>query len=322
MVIYALMCAREEQMAKYILRRLLGMIPTMLVIITLSFFIVRIAPGGPFDGERRLPEVVMRNIEAKYHLDEPLLKQYSRYLFDILRGDLGPSYKYKDHDVNYFIRTTLPNSMVLGFLAMGLALLFGVGGGVLAAVKQNTWIDYLTMGLAVLGISIPLFVICPVFQLVFALKLKWLPTSGWYTTGGSWVTVIMPAVALSFEYFATIGRLTRSSMLETLRSDYIRTAKAKGMKNSAVILKHAMKGAMLPVVSYLGPAFAGIVTGSVVAEQVFRVPGLGKFFVQSSFNRDYTLIIGVVIVYSAILIIMNFIVDIIYSLLDPRIAYN
>jgi oligopeptide transport system permease protein len=308
-------------MTKYIFRRLLGMIPTLLIIITLSFFIVRIAPGGPFDGERALPEAVKANIEAKYHLDEPVLQQYGRYLFDVVRGDLGPSYKYKDNDVNYYIFTSLPNSAVLGSVAILLALVFGILFGILAALYQNSWIDYLTMGIAVIGISVPLFVVGPVLQLVFAMNLGWLPTSGWYTTGEGWTTIILPALSLSFAYFATIARLTRSSMLDTLRSDYIRTAKAKGMKNSTIILKHAMKGAMLPIVSYLGPAFAGVITGSIVIEQVFRVPGIGKFFVQSSFNRDYTLIIGVVIVFSVILVVMNFIVDIVYAMLDPRIAY-
>ncbi|HOE89971.1 MAG TPA: oligopeptide ABC transporter permease OppB [Sphaerochaeta sp.] len=309
-------------MTKYIVNRLLGMIPTLFIIITLSFFIVRIAPGGPLSAERNLTDVVRRNIEAKYHLDEPLIKQYGRYMFDIMRGDLGPSFKYKDYDVNYYIFTSLPKSIVLGLWAMLISVTIGMGIGIIAAVRQNSWIDYLSMGLAVIGISVPLFVIAPVLQLIFAVKLKWLPTSGWYTTGEGYLTIILPAVSLSFEYFANIARLTRSSMLETLRSDYIRTAKAKGMKRSTIIFKHAMKGALLPVVSYLGPAFAGIITGSVVVEQIFRVPGLGKFFVQSSFNRDYTLIVGVVIVYSVILIVMNFIVDIIYAQLDPRITYK
>ena len=309
-------------MTKYIVNRLLGMIPTLLIIITLSFFIVRIAPGGPFATERNLPEVVKRNIDSQSHLDEPMIQQYGRYMFDILRGDLGPSFKYKDYDVNYYIANSLPKSVVLGSWAMLLALVFGISAGIIAAVKQNSWIDYLSMGIAVIGISVPLFVIAPVLQLIFAMKLKWLPTSGWYTTGEGWKTVILPAVSLSFAYFANIARLTRSSMLETLRSDYIRTAKAKGMKSTTIIFKHAMKGAMLPIVSYLGPAFAGIITGSIVVEQIFRVPGLGKFFVQSSFNRDYTLIVGVVIVYSLILIAMNFIVDIVYAQLDPRITYK
>jgi oligopeptide transport system permease protein len=309
-------------MTKYIVNRVLGMIPTLLIIITLSFFIVRIAPGGPFATERNMPEVIKRNIEAKYHFDEPLIKQYGRYMFDVLRGDLGPSFKYKDYDVNYYIFTSLPKSVVLGLCAIAIALSFGMSAGIVASVKQNSWIDYLSMGVAVIGISIPLFVIAPVLQLFFAMKLKWLPTSGWYTTGEGWKTIILPAVSLSFAYFADIARLTRSSMLDTLRSDYIRTAKAKGMRQSKIIFKHAMKGAMLPVVSYLGPAFAGIITGSIVVEQIFRVPGLGKFFVQSSFNRDYTLIVGVVIVYSVILIIMNFIVDLVYAQLDPRITYK
>ncbi|MDD5076521.1 MAG: ABC transporter permease subunit [Sphaerochaetaceae bacterium] len=309
-------------MTKYIVRRLLGIIPTLLVIITLSFFIVRVAPGGRFDTEKALPEVVKRNIEAKYHLDEPLVMQYGRYMFDVLRGDLGPSFRYKDWDVNFYIFQSLPNSIILGVIAISIAILFGITSGMLAAVKQNTWVDYLSMALAVVGISVPLFVIGPVLQYIFAMQLQWVPTSGWFTAGDSWKTIILPAITLAFADFATIARLTRSSMLDTLRSDYIRTAKAKGMRTSLIIFKHAMKGSMLPVVSYLGPAFAGIITGSVVVETVFRIPGLGKFFVQSSFNRDYTLIVGVVIVYSVILVFMNFIVDIIYSMLDPRITYK
>lgn len=310
-------------MSKYIIKRLIGMIPTLLVIVTLSFFIVRIAPGGPFDGERALPEVIKRNIEAKYHMDEPLIQQYGRYLFDVLRGDLGPSYKYKDHDVNSLIFNSLPNSIILGCMAMTVALVFGISLGITAALKQNTVLDYVPMALAALGLSIPLFVVGPLLQYIFAMQLKILPTSGWFMDGETtFATSVLPVVSLSFAYYADIARLTRSSMLETLRSDYIRTAKAKGMKQSTIIFKHAMKGAMLPIVSYLGPAFAGIITGSIVVEQVFRVPGLGKFFVQSSFNRDYTLIVGVVIVYSTILVIMNFLVDIVYSLLDPRITYK
>ncbi len=310
-------------MTKYIIKRLIGIIPTLFIIITLSFFIVRIAPGGPFDGERALPEVVKRNIEAKYHMDEPLLMQYGRYLFDILRGDLGPSYKYKDYDVNTLIAVSLPNSIVLGSFAMIVALFFGISLGVLAAVRQNTVLDYIPMSIAALGLSIPLFVFAPLLQQIFSMSLGWLPTTGWFmTNNASLKTAILPVIALSFNYYADIARLTRSSMVETLRSDYIRTAKAKGMRNSIIVFKHAMKGAMLPVVSYLGPAFAGILTGSIVVEQVFLVPGLGKFFVQSSFNRDYTLIVGVVIVYSLILVIMNFIVDIVYAFLDPRISYR
>lgn len=310
-------------MSKYIIKRLLGMIPTMLIIITLSFFIVRIAPGGPFDGERALPETVKRNIEAKYHFDEPLIMQYARYMADVLRGDLGPSYKYKDQTVNDLIAVSLPNSIVLGLMAMSVALVFGIGLGTVAACHRNTLLDYIPMALAAIGLSVPLFVVAPVLQQIFSMELGWLPTTGWFMSYDAPLkTIILPTVSLSFAYYADIARLTRSSMVETLRSDYIRTAKAKGMRNSTIVFKHAMKGAMLPIVSYLGPAFAGILTGSIVVEQVFVVPGLGKFFVQSSFNRDYTLIIGVVIVYSVILVVMNFIVDIVYAMLDPRITYK
>ena len=309
-------------MSKYIIRRFLGLIPTLFIIITLSFFIIRLAPGGPFDTERAVPEQILRNIEAKYHLDEPLIQQYGRYLFDIIRGDLGPSYKYQDHDVNFYIFQSLPNSMLLGVISLAIALILGITFGTFSSIKQNSWVDYFSMSLAVLGISIPLFVIGPLLMYIFAMRLNWLPTAGWITGEYGWKTIIMPAATLSFPYFANIARLTRASMLETLRSDYVRTAKAKGLKNSVIIVKHVLKGALLPVVSYLGPAFAGIITGSVVVEKIFRVPGLGQFFVQSSFNRDYTLIMGVVIVYSVILIVMNFVVDIVYSFLDPRISYK
>ena len=290
-------------MTKYIIKRLVGMIPTLFIIVTLSFFIVRIAPGGPFDGERALPEAVKRNIEAKYHMDEPLIVQYGRYMFDVIRGDLGPSYKYKDYDVNTLIAVSLPNSIILGCMAMGVALIFGIYIRIICP-----------------GDGQQLF--APFLQQVFCMTLGWFPTTGWFMNDAPLRTMVLPTVALSFAYYADIARLTRSSMVETLRSDYIRTARAKGMKNSTIVFKHAMKGAMLPVVSYLGPAFAGILTGSIVVEQVFLVPGLGKFFVQSSFNRDYTLIVGVVIVYSVILIVMNFIVDIVYAYLDPRISYK
>ena len=309
-------------MTKYIIRRLLGVIPTLFVIITLSFFIIRVAPGGPFDRERNLPPQVLHNIEKKYHMDEPLLVQYGRYLFDVVRGDLGPSFRYQDHDVNYYIFRALPNSMILGSISLSIALVLGIGVGIISALRQNSWADYLAMSFAVVGISIPLFVIGPVLMYFLALQWKLLPTSGWITGRNGWVTLIMPAVTLSLPFFAYIARLSRASILEVLRSDYIRTARAKGLKESVIVFKHVLKGAMLPVVSYLGPAFAGIVTGSVAVERIFRVPGLGQFFVQSAFNRDYTLIMGTVIVYSVILIAMNFVVDIIYSFLDPRISYR
>ncbi|MBQ9494477.1 MAG: oligopeptide ABC transporter permease OppB [Treponema sp.] len=309
-------------MGKYIIKRVLGLIPTLFFIVTISFFMIRLAPGGPFSSEKKVPPEVLANLEKRYHMDEPLLMQYVRYLGDILHGDLGPSFKNKDFTVNQLIGSSMPNSLMLGLVALVIALVFGVTFGLLSAVKQNTWVDYTTMSFASIGLSIPLFVIGPVAVLVFALKLQWLPTSGWITGRQGLKTLIMPAFTLALPRFASIARLTRASVLETLRSDYVRTARAKGLKNSVVMVKHVLKGALMPVVSYLGPAFASIVTGSVVIEQVFLVPGIGNFFVKSAINRDYTLILGTVIVYSLILVVMNLIVDILYGFLDPRISYK
>ncbi len=309
-------------MGKFIFRRVLSLIPTMFLIVTLSFFLIRLAPGGPFSREKKVTPEVMQNLLKKYHMDEPLFKQYLRYMGDVLRGDLGPSFKNKDYSVNELIFTSLPNSLILGVVSLCIALILGVSVGIVSALNRNTRIDYAAMSAAVIGISVPLFVVGPVLMLILAMKLKWLPTSGWITGRAGLKTLIMPTITLAFPYFAYIARLSRASILEVLRSDYIRTARAKGLKQSVVVVKHVLKGAMLPVVSYLGPAFAGIVTGSVVVEQIFLVPGLGNFFVKSALNRDYTLIMGTVIVYSLILVVMNLIVDIIYGLLDPRISYK
>ncbi len=309
-------------MGRFLIRRFLSIIPTMFIIITLSFFLIRLAPGGPFSSEKKVTEEVMQNLLKKYHMDEPLPKQYLRYLGDIVHGDLGPSFKNKDYSVNELIFTSLPNSIILGVTALVIALVLGVTVGALSAIKQNSIFDYIGMSFANMGISIPLFVVGPVLMLVLAIYLKILPTSGWITGRAGLSTLIMPAITLSFPYFAYISRLSRASILEILRSDYIRTARAKGLSEAQVIFRHVLKGALLPVVSYLGPAFAGIITGSVVVEQIFLVPGLGNFFVKSALNRDYTLIMGTVIVYSFILVVMNFIVDIVYGLLDPRISYK
>ena len=310
-------------MFRYIIRRFLGMLPTLFVIITLSFFIIKVAPGGPFSAERHPSPQVLENLNKKYHLDEPWFSQYFRYLGDVtLNFDLGPSFKYPDHDVNYFIFTNLPNSLILGLVALFISLLVGLWAGIISALRQNSFADYGAMSMAVIGISIPLFVIGPVLQLIFSVWLGWLPTAGWINDDAGWLTILMPALTLAFPHFAYIARLSRASILEILRTDFVRTARAKGLKESVVITKHVMKGAMLPVVSFMGPAFAGIITGSVVIEQIFGIPGLGRFFVQSALNRDYLLIMGTVIIYSVILILMNFIVDIVYSLLDPRVAYK
>jgi oligopeptide transport system permease protein len=309
-------------MGKFIVRRLLGLIPTMFIIVTLSFFMIRLAPGGPFSSEKKVTPEVMANLQHKYHMDEPLYKQYLRYMADVCRGDLGPSFKNKDYTVNQLIGTSMPNSLLLGIVALAIACFFGISAGLISALKQNSWADYTCMSFANIGLAIPLFVVGPVAVLVFAMKLKWLPTSGWITGRAGWKTIIMPAMTLGLPYFSSIARLTRASVVETLRSDYIRTARAKGLKDSTIMLKHVLKGALLPVVSYLGPAFAGIVTGSVVIEQIFLVPGIGNFFVKSALNRDYTLILGTVIVYSTILVLMNLVVDILYGFLDPRISYT
>ena len=309
-------------MVRFILRRLLSVIPTLFLIITFSFFIMKAAPGGPFSSERNVPPEVLANINKVYHLDEPLIKQYVRYLGNILHGDFGPSFRYKDYSVNELIGNTLPNSLILGITALCGALFLGILVGLISAVKQNSPADYVSMSVAVIGISVPLFVVGPVLMYIFAVKLKWLPTSGWINGRQGLKTLVMPALALSLPYFAYIARLSRASILEVLRSDYIRTAYAKGLSYPAVLFKHALKGAMLPVISYLGPAFAGIITGSVVIEKIFLVPGLGTFFVQSALNRDYTLIMGTVVMYSVILILMNFFVDILYAVIDPRISYK
>lgn len=308
-------------MTKFLIRRFLSLIPTMFILITLSFFIIRFAPGGPFSGEKNLPEQVVENLLKKYHMDEPLLNQYLRYFGDILRGDFGPSLKYKETTVNELMGSTFPNSILLGSLSLSLALIFGIGFGVISALRQNKWQDYLAMSLAVIGIAVPLFVIGPILQVVFAMHFKWMPVAGWFGRKGA-ITLVLPVITLAFPYFAYIARISRASILEVLRSDYVRTARAKGLRESVVIGKHVLKGSMLPVVSYLGPAFAGILTGSIVVEQVFAIPGVGRVFVQSALNRDYPLIMGEVVVYGLILVAMNFIVDVVYGLLDPRIAYK
>jgi len=308
-------------MTKYIIRRFIGLIPTLFIIITVSFFFIRLAPGGQFDRERKIPKAVQDNIERRFHLDEPLIVQYGRYMLDIMRGDLGPSFRYRDFNVNYYIFKALPPSALLGALALFLAVTLGVGVGMISAVRQNTWVDYSTMTVAIVGITVPTFVIGPVLMYIFAVKLKWLPVAGWIGDLGP-AALILPVITLSFNYFAYIGRLSRASILEVLRSDYIRTAKAKGLGFPVIMFKHVLKGALLPVVSYLGPAFAAIITGSIIVEVIFRVPGLGRYFVTSALNRDYTMIMGTVIVYSVFLVFANFVVDIIYGFLDPRISYS
>jgi oligopeptide transport system permease protein len=286
---------------------------------TLAFFMMRAAPGGPFDTEKTLAPEIQANLDKKYHLDEPLIKQYGRYLFDLARGDFGPSFQYKDYSVNELIATGFPVSLRLGGTAIILAFFIGSFLGTIAALRQNTATDYTVMAAAMTGISIPNFVLAPLMILLFAVHLGWLPAGGW--NDGAFLNTILPITALTLPYVAYISRLMRSSMIEVLRSNPIRTARAKGLPERTVILRHAMKPALLPVISFLGPATAGIITGSVVIEQIFGIPGLGRYFVQGALNRDYTLVMGVVVFYGILIIFFNIIVDIIYALLDPKVRY-
>lgn len=304
-------------MLRFVLGRLLAAPLLLWVIVTGAFCIMRIAPGGPFDADRALPEAVRVNIEARYHLDEPLPRQYLRYLGDVVRGDLGPSFRYPDRTVNELLGLGFPVSMTLGLSALGVAVLIGGTAGIVAAIRHNRWADYLTMSLALGGVSIPNFVLGPLFILTFALGLGWLPVAGW----GTWRHVVMPALTLGAFYTAYVARLARAGMLEVILQDFVRTGRAKGLGEGAVILRHALPSAVLPVVSYLGPAAAGALTGSVVVETVFGIPGIGRYFVQSALNRDYTMVLGTVVVYSTLLIVLNLVVDCLYAYLDPRVAY-
>jgi oligopeptide transport system permease protein len=309
-------------MIRFTVRRFLSLIPTIFLIISFAFVIVRSAPGGPFSTERNTTPEVLENLKKKYHMDESMPRQYVRYLAQVAQGDLGPSFRYKDYTVNQLVKQALPTSMLLGTLALAVAVVLGVGIGLVSALRQNSWIDYSSMSMAVIGISVPLFVIGPLLKLYLSIKHPWLPTSGWLGERNGWVVLLMPVATLCLPYLASIARLTRASVLEILRADYIRTARAKGLSEPVVMLKHVLKGAMLPVVSYLGPTFALILTGTVVVETIFTIPGMGRFYIQAAFNRDYTMIMGDVIVVSVLMLVMNFIVDIIYGFLDPRISYK
>ncbi|MDG1462664.1 MAG: oligopeptide ABC transporter permease OppB [Gammaproteobacteria bacterium] len=303
-------------MLRFAIKRLLGAIPTLLVLLALAFVLIRVAPGGPFDSEKQLPAEIQERLNTAYHLDEPLWQQFARYLSNILQGDFGPSFAYKDYSVTELIATGFPVSLTLGAWAMVIALIIGTAVGAYAALRQNTRADYAIMSSAMFGVSVPGFVIAPILILVFAVYLQWLPAGGL----GDWRNLVMPVFALALPQIAYIARLTRGSMIEVLRSDYIRTARAQGLSSREIILHHAMKPAMLPVISYLGPATAAVITGSVVIEQIFGIPGLGRFFVQGALNRDYTLVMGVVVFYGVLIILFNFLVDIAYRWLDPRVS--
>jgi oligopeptide transport system permease protein len=309
----------------YAIRRVLGAIPTIFLIITFCFFMMRLAPGGPFDGERRLPPEIEANIAAAYDLDKPLIEQYGIYLGRLARGDFGPSFKTKDFTVTEMIAAGLPVSLRLGLTAITLAFFIGTTLGVFAALRQNTLADYGVIGTAMIGITIPTFVTAPLLTLIFGVYGRdwfgWsLPVGGW--NGGALRNMILPVIVLALPQIAIISRLTRGSMVEVLHSNYVRTARAKGLSSWRVVVHHALRAGLLPLVSYLGPATAALATGSLVVEQIFGIPGIGRYFVQGALNRDYTLVLGVVIFYATLVIVLNLIADILYRVLDPRVRYE
>jgi oligopeptide transport system permease protein len=304
-------------MLVYAVRRLGSAIPTLLIIVTIAFFMMRLAPGGPFDREKQLAPEIEANILKAYNLDKPLYRQYFDYLGNIVHGDFGPSYKYLDFTVTDLIVAGFPVSLRLGLSAILLAVILGVTAGIIAALKQNSAFDYLIMGLAMTGIAIPNFVMAPLLALVFGVYLSLLPVAGW--GGGALRYQILPVVTLALPQIAYIARLTRGSMVETMHSNFIRTARAKGLAERVVVLRHALKGGLLPVISYLGPATAAVITGSVVIESIFDVPGIGRYFVTGALNRDYPVVMGVVIFYAVLIIALNLMVDLVYGFLDPRV---
>jgi oligopeptide transport system permease protein len=306
-------------MLRFIIRRLIITVPMVLVVVSLTWGLIRLAPGNFYTGEKKIPAAIKKNLEAKYGLDKPWYVQYGKMIGSVARLDFGNSLKYESESVNDILKRTLPVSATLGLLGYLLALLVGVTAGTLAALKQNSRLDYASMALAMLGISLPNFVLGPLLVLIFSLSLYWLPPARW---GGflSW-NLVLPVVTLSALYMAYIARLTRSGMLEVLRSDYIRTARAKGLKERDVVFRHALRGGLLPVVSFTGPALAFLVTGTVVTERIFALPGLGNYFINANLNRDEPLIIGIVAFISIAILLFNLLVDIAYGFIDPRIRY-
>ena len=307
-------------MLSFIGRRLLIAIPTLFLVITVAFFMMRAAPGSPFDGDRKLSPEIEANVMAKYGMDRPLHEQYGAYLAGVVQGDLGPSLKYKDKTVLQILQENYRVSLTLGLSSIILATVIGVSLGVLAALRQNQTTDYVVMTIAILGVCIPTFVTAPVLVLVIASKLGWLPSAGW--NGGALTNLILPIVVLTLPQVAIISRLTRAGMVEVLRSNYIRTARAKGLPENRIVRRHALRAAILPLVSYLGPAAAGLITGSLVVEKIFNLPGLGKFFVISALQRDYTVVMGMVIFYAALILILNLIADLLHAVLDPRVRLS
>lgn len=305
-------------MLKFIFFRILQAIPTLFILITISFFLMRLAPGSPFMGERAYPPEVMANINAKYGLDKPLIVQYGVYLKNLMRGDFGPSFVYKDLSVNDLLAQAFPVSIFLGIIAFIFAVFVGISIGIIAALNQNSILDYCIMTFAMIGVVLPSFVVAPLLVLIFAINLVLLPSGGW--NNGELRFLILPVSALCIGYVASIARITRGSMIEVLHSDFIRTAKAKGLSSLRILLTHALKPALIPVVSYLSLAFVGIITGSVIIETFFSIPGVGQLFVNGALNRDYSLVLSLTIIVGTLTIVFNAIADIIYAFLDPKIT--
>jgi len=305
-------------MFRFIAKRFLETIPVLFVIATLTFFMVRLAPGGPFSGEKSIPPEIQKRIEAFYGLNKPLFQQYVDYMGNLLKGDLGPSFKYATWSVNELIWSAFPVSLELGCYGLAIALLFGLAAGVIAALRPNTVTDHVPMSLAMIGICVPEFVLGPLLILVFGLMLGWFNAAGWDSARDR----VLPSITLGAVYAAYIARLGRGGMLEILNQDFIRTARAKGAGSPRIIFRHALRGGLLPVVSFLGPAVAGIITGSFVVETIFQVPGLGRFFVTAAFNRDYTMVLGTVLFYAVLIILLNLVVDIVQVWLNPRLRFE
>ncbi|MEZ5938278.1 MAG: oligopeptide ABC transporter permease OppB [Hyphomonadaceae bacterium] len=306
----------------YVLRRVLAAIPTMLAIITVAFFMMRAAPGNPYSVDRKLTPEVEANIRASLGLDKPLHEQYLEYLGNVVTGDLGPSMKIKDKTVSELIGEGLPVSLTIGAFAIGLAIFFGTGLGISAAIRQNSPTDYTAMSLAMIGISIPTFVTGPMLSLIFGVWLGWFAAGGLDLGRMNFNNLFLPVVTLALPQIAIISRLMRASMIEVLRSNYIRTARAKGLSESRILLRHAAPAAILPVISYLGPATVGVITGSVVVEKVFGLPGVGQSFIDGAMNRDYPRVMGTVILYGGLIIVFNLIADILYAIFDPKVRYE
>ena len=305
-------------MLRFILYRLLQAIPVLLVVVTVTFFLVRLAPGGPFSAEKAVPPEVLRALEARYRLDQPMAAQYLSYLRDLLHGDFGPSFRYPGRSVGEMIFAGLPTTAELGLYALLIALLLGTAAGVIAALRPNTAQDYVPMSAAMIGICLPSFLLGPLLLLVFGVWLEWVPVSGWGNVPGD---KILPAFTLAAGYTAYVARLSRSGMLEVMSQDYIRTARAKGLPEWKVVLKHGLRGGLIPVAAFAGPAFAGLLSGSFVVETIFQIPGLGRFYVQAAFNRDYTMIMGTTIFFAVLIVAFNLLADIVAGWLNPRLRH-